>query len=165
MTDQLSTLLARVEKAEGADRELDGELWVAFVWTRENTDPSFYELLDAGRWRDALCSVQADWPKRDWVPNYSASLDASPALCERVLPGAYCGPQQSRWGFGHPKDRVWSGYVTDYAAGMDVEEHEGQSKAPAHARRVAMLRALLAQAQHGATDRSMPSPGRNTEET
>lgn len=71
----LAALLVRVEKAEGADRELDTRIWQVLVF-----DP---KLLKPGH----------DWLKTPGLgyskPAYTASLDAALALCERVLPGCY----------------------------------------------------------------------------
>jgi hypothetical protein len=87
----LKSLLARVEGATGADRELDGDLW----WT-----------LDHGRAERVFSTGALGLPRRypatlpipgglgragvqAMAPEFTASLDAALALCERVLPG--CG--------------------------------------------------------------------------
>ena len=83
----LSSLIARLEAAEGPDRELDCHLWVAaqggdarmnyveseskcFVWERG---------LD-GMWIRGVVNFRA-------VPSYTSSIDAAVSLAERVLPG------------------------------------------------------------------------------
>lgn len=82
----LDALLARVEAAEGADREIDGEVFVVLEWTRENTDPEILEMSRREGWRPALRHMQRDWRGATWVPNVTASLDAALALCERIKP-------------------------------------------------------------------------------
>lgn len=147
----LSDLLARVEAATGGDRELDGEMWVTLMWTRENTDPCFYELLDEGRWREALHSVQPNWRERDWVPRYTSSLDAALGLVERMLPGSYSGLQQNR-GENVP---AWSGYVDS------GDEHEGWGASAALALLAAMLRALLSSEAPRQQSEAKPSAGKD----
>lgn len=71
MTD-LTDLLARVEQAEGPDRELDKALWYKLVFDPALADP------------DELHWLKFVGQKQPW---FTASLDASLALVERVLPG------------------------------------------------------------------------------
>lgn len=69
----LTALLARVEGATEADRELDSDLvWLLF----EESWPATYSR-----------AVSDPFPHIVTLPEYTASLDASLALCSRVLPG------------------------------------------------------------------------------
>lgn len=65
MSQQLTDLLARLEAAEGADRELDYRIFTATA-PMEQFSP---------------------WDPKDRLNHFTASLDASLALVERVLPG------------------------------------------------------------------------------
>jgi len=71
----LKELLARVEKATGADDLLDADISFALGWSSRNRD--HYEWTEADG-----TFVQSFMPKP-----FTASLDASLALVERVLPG------------------------------------------------------------------------------
>lgn len=76
-------LIERLEKGEGADRELDGNLYVEFFIPKERI----------GR-LDQDGGVVGWWPKNAPyvsaidVPRYTASLDAAISLVERMRPGA-----------------------------------------------------------------------------
>lgn len=78
----LTALLARVEAATGSDRELDADLWLQLTpgATREATPvnhPKGAYVIDETRQNGRLIIVHS----------FTASLDASLALVERVLPG------------------------------------------------------------------------------
>jgi hypothetical protein len=77
----LTELLARVEGATGADRELDADIMIAL-------DP---ERLNWAEYQASLpCGAPSDTiaKERRWRAfQYTASIDAALALCERVLPG------------------------------------------------------------------------------
>jgi hypothetical protein len=75
----LSSLIARLEKAEGPDRGLDGYIHngafgTAYVRVPESVTGFFTSNSDNG------CPE---------VPAYSSSLDAAVSLAERVLPGCF----------------------------------------------------------------------------
>ena len=137
MTD-LTDLIARVEKLEGPDREVD-DLIAVRVARMKPTTTYGHEVL--GNLREA--------PNRS--PLYTASLDAALALVERVLPG---------WGgmvdFGalmcgaavHSAD-LWSPVreVGETEDGFPVDirdEARGEAKTPALALILTLLRALQA---------------------
>lgn len=125
--DQLSALLARVESAEGPDRALDGAICRACGDTVASNEIGgfIWKPADAEGWRS--------------VPKLTASLDASLALCERVLPTA-------TWDVGSVEriDRkFYSAIVWPANGGPDSGECHSDAN-PALALIAAMLRALLA---------------------
>lgn len=71
----IAELLERVEGATGPDRELDAALCATLRFGGD----------------ERCVRYPKTWTRvgqiRDWVPVYSASLDAALALVERVLPG------------------------------------------------------------------------------
>lgn len=88
----LTDLLARVEKAEGPDREIDAALWLAcFEPTCLRFDVAFHtEQYDNLMSREAIgCDLGTMWVDDMDPPllRYTAFLDAAVALVERVLPG------------------------------------------------------------------------------
>ena len=105
MTD-LTDLIARVEKLEGPDREVDALLADTFMERAEVNDVRRWGWV---RWR-------FPGEKGAHKTNFTASLDAALALVERVLPG---------WGAEFstmpPTARLFDGQ----AAGLDYyAEHE-----------------------------------------
>lgn len=82
MTSTLRTLLDRVEQGEGADREIDALLDVAF-----NLRPGCY-AQDRGPLiarRDGYVDVGKSGPS--WCsPLHTSSIDAAVSLAEKVLP-------------------------------------------------------------------------------
>jgi hypothetical protein len=151
MTD-LESLLARVEAAEGPDREIDALICAAL------------HVLPAGEVCPPVAADTAvEWRAFEdgWVRLYAtnghvrdqhflgrhadpftASLDAALALCERVLPGADVSLFTLR--SKRPEARV----VTDYDEATDEiyvwEDADGAT--PALALLAALLKALIAQA-------------------
>jgi hypothetical protein len=115
MTADLQELLARVEKAEGPDRELEVRL--------HSIDPA------CGR-----IPVSQTY--------YTASLDAALALVERVLPGSYVelsGPRK----YLHiptPVPNRWKAYIATFNHDGDKT---GWAATPALALLAALLRALI----------------------
>lgn len=71
MMADLSELIARVEGATGADRDLNADLLKAFGWFVDS----------AGN------AIDHEGRRAFTVPDLTASLDAALALAERVLPG------------------------------------------------------------------------------
>lgn len=156
MTD-LSELIARLEKADGPDRELDRAI-MALFYTRERRyigcrcDPSccpegahldeVWVDPDTDRWRTTA---------RDGF-EFTASLDAALALVERVRPDLCvenlgemspdCGPLAGHWLAQlrprKPRPRVTS--LTPEAIRASLDAFEPVS-APTHA--LALLLALL----------------------
>lgn len=136
-----SALLVRVEAAEGPDRELDARIWCVL---NERTfaeialervpysiaTPSFVKFAEGGALR--LSTIEA----------VTASLDASLALCERVLPGwciATIGQQDGGWWWVELRE----GHRTSYNRVADSDARI-RFKTPAVALLAAMLRALIA---------------------
>lgn len=135
MTTTLRTLLDRVEQGEGADREIDALLDVAF-----DLRPSFC-VGDKGKLiahSDGYVQVSKGGPS--WCsPLYASSIDAAVYLVEKVLPG---------WKYGFESDRelekrfvgsVWK----DGAMASTLEQ--SMARTPARAILAALLRAKIAQ--------------------
>jgi hypothetical protein len=91
MTDlpTLTSLLERVEKAEGPDRELDNDIFRALALTDEWSGKRVSKwFIDAGTgWWS--CHTDDGWLHQEvqLSPRYSSSLDAALALVEEKLPG------------------------------------------------------------------------------
>ncbi|MGX5719875.1 hypothetical protein [Shinella zoogloeoides] len=82
----LSSLIARLEKAEGPDRELDRDIALTvdgFVYEKRGKDakPWFYHSTIGGR-RQLISPYNSER-----LPAYTSSIDAAVSLAERVLPG------------------------------------------------------------------------------
>jgi hypothetical protein len=108
----LKELLARVEKAEGPDREIDAAL----------------QRLIGGEHIHWGCGLL--------VNGFTASLDASLALVERVLPGWLRELQE----YGEP-DSFWWVTLRSYPFGIAFG---GRAATPALATCCALLKALIA---------------------
>lgn len=103
MTD-LSELIDRVEKATGADRELDAAVWNATiggdVWSYDD-NAHIDALIESGVYRGdkQLHPNYENNPRVTWryrigddygeIPELTYSTDAALALTERMLPGAF----------------------------------------------------------------------------
>jgi hypothetical protein len=128
----LSDLIARVEKAEGPDRELDRDLADAF----------------------GLSQGKLEHPER-----YSSSIDAAVSLAELVLPGwgwrvATCSVSDDAWlfpDFNCPihgnRLRAELGEAIDWIGLTDIDRRP--SGQPALAIVAAILRTLQAQREAG----------------
>lgn len=132
--DQLSALLARAESAKGPDRELDGEVWCA---------ARGYKFMNHTSQGEGFIYWHGTRQFRGEAERLTASLDATLALCERVLPGwdnDVMGIAQSLRG----GPRAYAGVWRDGLRG----ETEIKADAPTRslALLAAMLKALLAQA-------------------
>lgn len=75
----LAGLLARVEKAEGPDREID---CLIYEWQNPKLTPDMRGMY-YGEPSGEYFTLEGSWR----AITYTASLDAALALCERVLPG------------------------------------------------------------------------------
>lgn len=130
----IKELIERLEKAACQDRELDVAIAVAIdgyvlekrerdrkLWLyREESGPRYY-----GR-KDPEYGVSGEYPR------LTSSIDATVALCERVLPEANC--------YGAAKDKTgWTAFVSrnNVASGHWLVEAEGPT-AP-----IALLLAIL----------------------
>lgn len=85
-SEGLRSLLAKVEGASGPSRALDGEVEVAVRWieaARCGLKPEH-----RAKWRSNAAGMVGDGFTEYMAEPYTASLDASLALVERVLPGA-----------------------------------------------------------------------------
>lgn len=129
-TGDLLGLLERLEAATGADRELDARLYVSLIARLKSPhiDAMIAERArlrpDANVWLDGA---------RDWqVKPYTASLDASLALCSRVLPGCRVMVERAFDGSGWAMMHVAPGEPRDMTEGAT----------PALALLCAMLKAL-----------------------
>lgn len=139
----LTALLARVEAADGPDRELDFQIHAAVFGRAINFQDAAGYLFGEGRdEKFATCG------------QLTASLDAALALCGRVLPGWTRMVDEN---FGIGEATVWTGYVFTPKDAL-CAQYEGYSKTPSLALLAAMLKALMAQAASpsGAT---VTSPG------
>lgn len=144
----LAALLARVEAAEGADRELDGAIALALC-----DEHRFMQLADAPL--GAGCEMYRFGTHGfHSALRVTASLDASLALKNRVLPGyamaagdmAFEGSDRRPWGC------VWN--AGGFIAG------QAEAKTPALALLAAMLKALIAQGEADTSDR-LGIPGKD----
>ena len=82
----LSALLERVKNAKGADREIDADLLMVFGPPDNQALWNWRAMQPRGTKDRALVEVQREYALKRG-PRLTASLDASLALCERVLPG------------------------------------------------------------------------------
>lgn len=130
----LTALLARVEAAEGPDREIDALLEVLAQEKSERPDATSVSANDDGSVTTYSHGQKAG---RYASHDFTASLDAALALCSRVLPG-----WELELTSEHRDDAViWRVMLGDPLRGMD-----GESSTPALALLAAMLKALIAQA-------------------
>lgn len=81
----LLDLLARVEKAEGPDREIDADVVMALERPDNGAFWAWRGMQPKGVQDRALVDVQREYALRR-SPACSASIDAALALVERVLP-------------------------------------------------------------------------------
>ena len=135
----LQELLERVEKAEGGDRAIDTalELLLLSATTKEfpGADPrsGLVLILDA---KERWVTCDAD--------ECTASIDATVALVEKMLPGCWvdlCGPRK----YLHiptPSPNHWRGMINAWNAQRDVV---GWGATPALALIAALLSAMIAQ--------------------
>jgi hypothetical protein len=157
----LSALLARVEAAEGPDREVDCDLGVALGLFMVNDD----NRLGIGRGKsyvrlDEDGGATAPGQAGDMlVPDYTDSLDAALALCERVLPNDWEFAPKPLWlaAVAQLFDGKWEGKL--YRADMG-KRFSRVGATPALALLAAMLKALIATSKDGTADAEL-GPGRN----
>lgn len=139
-------LLARVEAATGADRELDVRLWAHFDG-REVTRKGRLLLAKSSRGAQDQCQIgvfndvtgfHAAWANPPY-PKLTASLDAALALVERVRPGWQGEIQWAANGHGYAAlaPKPWAPHH-----GQEVED-VGGFEAAAPTRPLAVIAALL----------------------
>jgi hypothetical protein len=133
---ELQDLLAHVEKTDGPDRELDADLW----WTFDHGPASTCfnnGALGLPRQLPATLPIPAGLGRagvQAMAPAYSASLDATLRLVERVLPGW-------GWSVGNVAQGGHAYLMRDAGATLVG----GAAASPAIALLVAMLKVLIAQ--------------------
>jgi hypothetical protein len=122
----LADLIKRVEEGEGADRELDRDIWCALGWTWERRE---WLYCPDGRRRDPTSVI-------DWLiyqMGLTASLDAVVALVEDKLPGTEWEARRLRL---FSVGRVWDrGY-------HDISSVAAEASSPARALLAAALKAI-----------------------
>lgn len=129
----IPTLLERIEKCEGPDTEIDKELVLLEIASisKEERLRRAEAALAASH-----AKIAVSWPPR----NYTASLDASIALVERMLPG---------WVWGRNFDGDM--YLTrSFNPGNDIHTYEGHANLggnPPLSLLSALLRALIQKEQ------------------
>lgn len=137
----IDELIERVEKGEGADRELDALICVALQWI----GPKRPDGLHDGTIQNLRIAEDPSWPDEPWedlnfedaqgeawtetTPAVVTSLDAVLALIEEKLPGWGCkmerNPSGLSWG------AIWNRHI----------DRSAEAKAPARALLAAFLRA------------------------
>lgn len=131
MTDTLQDLIARLEKAETADREIDCAIAISVLG---------YWLQDRGHGVTEYCRKDAEGNTSCgtsvvMVRPYTASLDAAVGLVERVLPG---------WGVYFRRDKDGCGGGLTYPEYTFVCHHAVAATLPLTIC-LALLRALSSQ--------------------
>lgn len=119
-----SELLSRIEQASGPDRELD--FWISIRFPIDEPTRHSDDELQADIDLVGIEGMVIDAP-------YTASLDATVALVERMLPGAV-------WSAGKGWDGPWS--CIDTSGTMC--NHEGRAATTVLALLTALFRALSA---------------------
>lgn len=120
MTD-LTSLIERLEKAEGPSRELDRAIWEAFGSpSRSDGVPEFAGFLG--------------------IAMFSSSIDAAVSLAERVLPGWFF-EHIGNDAMGEDDYMSWLGWTVELSPGMSAGA-QGQAKTLPIAIVIATLRAL-----------------------
>lgn len=142
----LADLLARVEAAEGPDRELDFSLCVALddqpEWARDKG--AELVVCSRGDWRGV--EVRAgEFRSGLNAPAYTASLDAALALVDRALTAARVCMEHDASGYSAAEILAGRNHHTRHLGG--AERADGET---ALALLAALLRALIAQATGGA---------------
>ena len=136
---ELQGLIERCEKATGPDRELDAAIIVATTPTVSADDDLIYlspTLEDDNCAHGTYWRVQRSGRSLHTAPQLTASLDASLALVEQVLPGWH-------WSL----DSFGEATVFDSSGAFLVQadnEHYGHNKRLPLAILAALLRSLLA---------------------
>lgn len=85
----LKALRDRLRAASGSDRELDARVLIALIPDQWRADAYDVELGFAVEHAEGRAF------RKVRVPQFTASIDAALALCERTLPGAYWRVEKS----------------------------------------------------------------------
>lgn len=133
----LAELLTRVEGASGPDRELDGRVWCAANgFTYRGSCPELGAPPAGSAYVAYYDPVHGERPTA-YCPALTGSLDATLALVERVLPGAWWILGKGRLRGAEPL------YGAQLLFGSDEEIGAGEHEAsPELALLAALLRAL-----------------------
>ena len=130
----LSSLIARLEKAEGPDREIDALIWL------KTTDGATRKALEVKSATNLWPPYTIDETRDETgrliiVPPVTSSIDAAVSLAERVLPGWL-------WSitFGLERSAAFIRDMDIFAC--DPIEGKGYHRTPAIALVLATLRAL-----------------------
>jgi hypothetical protein len=121
----MTNLIERLEASEGADRELDKQIWQLLVpgVTRRTSHVAHHSKpYDIDETRDASGRLII-------VPSYTTSIDAALALVEAVLPGY-------DWA-----RTVEFKTMRLYVPSEDLPHYDGRHKSPAIALLIALLSA------------------------
>lgn len=148
----LTELLARVETAQGADRELDLAIAIATRTGSFNRSTTFEHIADVmreqekdgGLYVDAdtgLTCVRSCFVE---VPLITSNIDDAIALVKRLLPGRRWQVQSTDWEYGGPS-AVLSDDVWQDSQGRRGRNLFARGATPALAVIAALLRALIAQ--------------------
>lgn len=138
-----ANLLSRLQGLTAPDREVDGLIEIRFglmpedaVFARENVFGR-----EVNQWHTGgFGSYQFHYPEE-----YTASIDAAVALCERVLPGwSWCAIKRPDTGIGyvHNNESVYTGIAA--TPNPKRRWHEFRHESPAIALLIAILTALEA---------------------
>lgn len=136
MTDLITTL----EGLTGPSREVDARICVALGLFVTRPNKGWPDRIDYGRHEPDGTTT---WPGHGFdqlVPTLTASLDATIALCERVLPGWF-------WRVGRTSlfPNGWAYVSRTHPSHCDREDEaacaDGRASSPAIALLIALLRA------------------------
>lgn len=140
---ELTDILARLEKAEGPDRELDGLIYGHFEGLKRN-DGTFHLDIDGERFQFEHPTLRHPaGPAALYVHGYNvgeftASLDAALALVERCLPGAYWRAERLAPALTFDGEPFWA------SCGLAGAQEAAHAKTPAIALLIALVKALIA---------------------
>ncbi|MCX2697870.1 hypothetical protein [Ochrobactrum chromiisoli] len=151
------TLIDRLSKLDGPDREVDAEICILFQYGGKNSEGALNVRTDPewGDDDDLLYELDGD-PCCAQIPKLTASVDAALALAERVFPGCdietsdvhadFRGSKEPRHIADLSSDLVWEKY-DGYPEPVYRIRGAGQSNIRAIALLIALLRAK--EASHG----------------
>ncbi|WP_421849815.1 hypothetical protein [Oricola sp.] len=139
-------IISRLEKADRADRELDVFVYAAVYGWELAYNRNNLLIADTGKFRECIGTIDPGKHQRNFstgrddIPRYTDSLDATIALCERML--AECDLRVEKW---------CGEYLAsaEYVASADGDDlifaGSGKGATPAIALLLALFRALQEQ--------------------